>query len=264
MSVPSQDFAHQNLRDRSFKGQDLRNANFEGADLRGCNFAGTVLIGANFSGARMGITWQRVLPLLSLAAIAAAPIGHVLSRLLFAAQGQTSEDQAWPLVALLYGVLTAVGVLSGLRAWMGGRSRSGRITGAVVGIFSGVVLGFFYAGTKTGSIRFALGGAATGAIVMLIGSLLPPSAVFEVVLSALGSVATYGAALWIGAMAIAYLSTGHWIGGVVLVALTLLYLWIVVRSLVALIQEIRQSVGTCFRGADLTDAKFDCGPPRFL
>ena len=49
------DFSGQNLRGRNFKGHDLTGANVSYADIRGANFTNTILKGANFTGAKAGI-----------------------------------------------------------------------------------------------------------------------------------------------------------------------------------------------------------------
>jgi uncharacterized protein YjbI with pentapeptide repeats len=50
----SLNFANQDLRDRSFRGQNLAGANFSGADLRGCDFSRANLQDADFNRARTG------------------------------------------------------------------------------------------------------------------------------------------------------------------------------------------------------------------
>ncbi|WP_275415797.1 pentapeptide repeat-containing protein [Leptolyngbya sp. CCY15150] len=49
-------YQHQNLRGRSFRGQDLRSADFSQADIRGANFTNALLRQANFSQVRAGLS----------------------------------------------------------------------------------------------------------------------------------------------------------------------------------------------------------------
>ncbi|MEB3338263.1 MAG: pentapeptide repeat-containing protein [Leptolyngbyaceae bacterium] len=71
--MPHQNYANQNLQNRSFKGQDLTGADFRGSDLRGCNFTASTLIGANFEGSRMGRSRRQIQVLM-----AAAILGPVV------------------------------------------------------------------------------------------------------------------------------------------------------------------------------------------
>jgi hypothetical protein len=57
----SQNFANQDLRDRSFKGKSLIGADFSGADIRGCDFCGAQLQSANFANVRSGFSQRQLL-----------------------------------------------------------------------------------------------------------------------------------------------------------------------------------------------------------
>lgn len=55
-----QNYANQNLQDRSFKGLDLTGTDFHGADLRGCDFSGATLVGANLTGVKTGQSRRQI------------------------------------------------------------------------------------------------------------------------------------------------------------------------------------------------------------
>lgn len=61
LSMNKHDYQCQNLRGRSFRGQDLSGANFSQADIRGADFANTLLRQANFSQARAGLNFNQVI-----------------------------------------------------------------------------------------------------------------------------------------------------------------------------------------------------------
>ena len=72
-------FPRRNLRDRSFKGQYLRGADFRGVDIRGCDFSGANLIGANFEQARAGISFRQQFTLIVLAISFAVATGDAIA-----------------------------------------------------------------------------------------------------------------------------------------------------------------------------------------
>jgi Pentapeptide repeats (8 copies) len=235
------DFSHQDLRDRSFKGQALMGANFHGADLRGCDFSQAQLTGANFQNIRTGRTLKQVLPSLLLAIATALPLFDAISRLIFAALGQTPEDSGWFYVLLLYGVLGIAG--------LGYDKRLGGLSAAA----AGAIVGFFYAGSWTGNDpKFA----AIGAIVC---GLLAAGASFwnwGIVLTTARLIARYGFAFLIATIALNHLSTQNpW--GLFWAFLSMLYTQLTITSLLALLRQFKRVVGTSFQSADLTDATFD-------
>jgi uncharacterized protein YjbI with pentapeptide repeats len=67
-------YAHQDLRDRSFQGQDLRGANFKGSDLRGCDFTKAILTDAHFELARFGQSRRQFWVFLLVTAAIALPV----------------------------------------------------------------------------------------------------------------------------------------------------------------------------------------------
>ncbi|MDX2254834.1 MAG: pentapeptide repeat-containing protein [Pseudanabaenaceae cyanobacterium bins.39] len=57
----NQNFANQDLRDRSFKGKSLIGADFNGSDIRGCDFGGAQLQLANFANVRSGYSQRQLI-----------------------------------------------------------------------------------------------------------------------------------------------------------------------------------------------------------
>jgi Pentapeptide repeats (8 copies) len=236
------DFSHQDLRDRSFKGQDLIGANFDGADLRGCDFSHAQLTRANFQNIRTGRTLKQVLPFLLLTIATALPLFDAISRLIFAALGQTPEDSGWTYVLVLYGVLGIAG--------LGYDKRLDGLSAAA----AGAIVGFFYAGSWTeNDPKFA----AIGAIVC---GLLAAGASFwkhrGVALTTARTIARYGLAFLIATIAINHLSTQNpW--GLLWAFLSMLYVQFTITAMLTLWRQFNHLGGTSFQSADLTDATFD-------
>lgn len=72
-------FAHQDLRKKSFAGKDLSDADFTGADLRGVSFRGAPLTDARFCGARIGAPRRYRWPLNLVALTGATASGLLFS-----------------------------------------------------------------------------------------------------------------------------------------------------------------------------------------
>jgi hypothetical protein len=58
-------------------------------------------------------------------------------------------------------------------------------------------------------------------------------------------------------MAIAYLSVQKLVMGVILGSLSIAYICLTMTSLTLIVSEIKGTSGTSFKGADLTNARFD-------
>ena len=254
----SDNFAHQNLRNRSFRGKILNGADFSGADIRGCNFRNAQLAGANFQGAKIGISREKMVIFSAVAIAICLVFGDVLTRLILGTQGQIPESRSWPFVILLYGVLSVAGIASGMSSIQPKISKAGRFSGTVSAILSGALLGFFYAGIATNNNSLAaLAGMIVGGLLMFFVSSRIHRQVVTVALAAAGSVTTYGATFLLSATASAFLSTHKLFWGACFSILSLLYLWLALVSFSGTVREIGNAVGTSFSGANLTDAKFD-------
>jgi uncharacterized protein YjbI with pentapeptide repeats len=251
-------FSKQVLCNRSFRGQVLNGADFGGADVRGCNFRNAQLEGANFIGAKIGVS-RRQIGVLSGAAIAICLIvGDVVTRLILGTQGQIPGSGSWPFVLLLYGVLSAAGIAGAIARTQPPTSKVGRLAGTISAILSGALLGFFYGGTATNNnSQAALASMAIGGVLMFFVSSRMRHQFAKIAIAAAGSVATYGGAFLFSATASAFLHAQKLFLGTFLGLLSLLYLWFAFLSFSAIVREIANAEGTSFRGANLTDAKFD-------
>lgn len=250
-------FAHRDLRDRSFRRQQLSGADFSGADLRGCDFSKAVLVGANFSQAKVGQSWLQQTKRMILVLLTILLSADAISRLIFGALGQTPAEPAWKYVLALYANLAIAGTGAGLQmftlpkitAWL---------TNISAAAASGGLIGFYYAGSLTGeNPRFAIAGALVGALAMAIVSTLLKNSVVAVILAVTGTIAAYGLAFLLGTSAIAFLSTAHLIEGLILAFFSFFYLWLTTRLLSQIWHTLQHFPGTLFRHAVLTNAKFD-------
>jgi Pentapeptide repeats (8 copies) len=265
MSTSQQpDFSDQDLRHRSFRGQRLRQVSFRNADIRGCDFSRADLTGADFSGAIAGQTLRQKIVWGAVAIATLLVAGHAISRLGFSAIGQTPSDRAWSFVMALCLTLSLAGGLAGGRVWLKGIVQ--RLAQIVSGIVSGALTGFFYAGigvelfqpdiTTPAQAPWAIAGAIGGGLLMAVlgGRVRVPS--MTILINVAGTVMAYGFALLMGATAIAFLNTQHFLGGLILLGLCGFYLWLTVNSLMIAIREIRHAAGTRFNHANLTATTF--------
>jgi Pentapeptide repeats (8 copies) len=242
----SANFSNHDLRNRSFKGQKLSGANFQNSDLRGCDFSHAQLIGANLQNIRTGRTLKQVLPIGILTILVALPLFDVTSRLIFAALGQTAEDAGWTYVLVLQGVLGIAGI---------GDDKS-IASRAIAAAASGALLGFFYGGSWTqNDPRFAAIGATIVGLLAAAASLKNHRGV-TLALTTARAIARYGFAFLIATIAINHLSTQNpW--GLLWSFLSMLYIQLTITALLSLVRQFRRIGGTCFQGANLTQATFD-------
>jgi hypothetical protein len=264
-------FANQDLRNRSFKGRNLQGADFSGADLRGCNFSRALLIDANLERVQTGQTRRQLAVLVALALVVGLLVGDAVSRLIFAALGQTAEKAGWNFVLALYASLGIAGIGIGLKTLVKPRSLLAKMAGVVSATASGTLVGFFYGGTMGGQLfailqqdspgennpQTAIVGAVFLGLLMAVSSFKARNGIVPVIVATAGTVTAYGFAFLIGTTAIALLTTSHWFWGSVLGTVSVLYLWITLKALALIVQAIKQSWGTSFRKANLTNARFD-------
>lgn len=247
-------FANRDLRNRSFRRQILNGADFSGSDLRGCDFSNAELINASFRHVKTGLSRRQQWVYGIIALVSFGFMFDIVSQLVFSSLGQTTDDRAWRFVVALYGVLGLAGLGTAVRFWSD-RNRCGRWAEMGSRILSAALVGFFYAGSSSGNnITIATLGALLGGG---FAALQRQRSSIGIVTAAAGSVCAYGFSFWVGATAIALLSVQRSAAGVGVCFLTLFCLWLTVAGVRLLIQEMREAVGTCFRGANLTDAQFD-------
>ena len=258
-SLPN--FANQDLRNRSFKGQNLNGADFSSSDIRGCDFSHTLLRGANFERVKAGQTPRQLITLVGIAVVVALVTANAFSQMIFGVLGRTAAERGWSFVIALYVSLAIAGTFCAARAMTGSRSIAGRVATIVSGAASGALLGFFYGGSTTNNnAQMAIAGAVMGGLVIAIAIIFRVGSRFiAVAVLVAGAVAGYGFAFLVGTIAITYLSVQKLVGGIIWGTLSIAYIGLTITSLTLTVREIRDACGTSFRGADLTNARFDNG-----
>lgn len=251
-------FANQDLRNRSFKGQNLSGADFSGCDIRGCDFSYALLQDANLERVKAGQTPRQFITILTVAVIVALLAVDAFCHMIFAALGRTAAEPTWSYILALCLIFAIAGAFSGIRVMTGSKLIAGRVATIVSGTASGALLAFFYAGTTTDNNQLIATAAATiAAVVIALIIVRVRHGFVSVAVSVAGAFAGYGFAFFIGATAIAYLSSQNIVWGVVWGALSIGYIWLTMNSIILAAREIKDACGTSFRGADLTNAKFD-------
>jgi hypothetical protein len=250
-------FAGQNLRNRSFAGQDLQGADFSGADLRGCNFRKAGLAGANFNRAQIGRSGFQHILRIGLTLWIALVMTDAVSRLVFGGLGKTWEDQTWPLVMLLQGVLLGAGLTSTVAFLTQHRRRY--LARWCAGLLNGALVGFCYGGYFTNSNPAkATFGAIIGVFVVaaLIRFVGPQPWVMLCIWTA-STIALYGFTFFVSMWTIAAWGTAHYLLAFGLSVVGLGALWLTGHQILQLLTTFKTLPGKFFQGADLTDTTFE-------
>jgi hypothetical protein len=251
-------FTNRDLRNRSFKGQNLNGADFSGCDIRGCDFSYALLQNANFERVSAGQTPRQFVTLVGVAAIVALLAADAFSQMIFGALGRTAAEPGWSFILALGISLAIAGAFAPAKVLLGNKSLAGRLASAVSGAASGALLGFFYAGSTTNNNpQIATIGAVLGGLVMAMAIFRWNRGGLAVAVAVAGAIAGYGFAFLIGATAIAFFSSQRWIMAAVWGTVSVSYMWLTLNSLALAVREMRSIGMTSFRGADLTNAKFD-------
>ncbi|MBW4551942.1 MAG: pentapeptide repeat-containing protein [Aphanocapsa sp. GSE-SYN-MK-11-07L] len=284
-------FSRRNLRNRSFKNRDLSSANFQGADIRGCNFSGAILSGADFSNARAGLTWQQRLFLGMLIALAGGWVGDAVARLVFTTVGEPPLNPAAPHLQFLYILLSLVG-FSPVLMTLVKRSQFRKVIAIVTGILAGAVVGFvcgfyypdrlqhglelFYQMRVPDSaapinqilldlvdrkVTVALQSTLIGALTVSLCSRYDKTA-FKLTVKVASTILSYATAMMWGVIAGAYIHAQAGWAGIFFGLLTLVYLGCTTLALRQVGDEWHHAIGTSFRGAELTGAKFELADLR--
>ncbi len=280
-------FSRRNLQNRSFKNRNLVAANFQGADIRGCNFSGAILSGADFTNARAGLTWQQRLGLGVLIAIVGGLVGDAVSRLVFTTVGEPPLNPAAPQLQFLYILLSLTGI-SPILLSISKRPQLNKVVIIVTGILAGAVVGFvggfyypdrlqhqlelFYQMRLPESVvplnqllldlvkrkvTVALQTTVVGGLVASLCSRFYDKSAFKLTVKVASTILSYATAIMWGVIAGAYLQAQMVWAGFCFSLLTLVYLGCTTLSLRQVGPEWRQAIGTSFRGAELTGAKFE-------
>jgi Pentapeptide repeats (8 copies) len=254
-------FSQQNLRNRSFANQDLSGANFQQADLRGCSFRRTYLMNANFDGAIVGPSSLQYLLRFMVILSVAVVVKEVYANLIFGGLGKTWEDSVWPLLLLLCCFFAAIGALATLATrplYRGRNPLMGWGLWGIAGLLNGALVGFYFGGTFSDNspTKAAMGAVIGGLLVLVTLFVSPIQTLVRLAIITASAIATYGFAFYIGNWAIAALSTEKWLWGIILGCITVLYLGLFTHQVIQGLWLLRNSPGTFFRGADLTQTSF--------
>ncbi len=156
-------------------------------------------------------------------------VGHAISHLVTSSLGQTPSDKAWNYVLALLISLGLGGACAGIQ------SRSGRwnkILLLLSGAATGAITGFYYSGLAAGkNPQVAVIGAVVGGLLVTLLAWRWPSVIWTIAIRFSGAIAAYGWFFLVGTTALGCLHTHHWFIGSILGSLSLLYLWLSVRSL---------------------------------
>ncbi len=257
------DFSGQNLRGRSFKGRkDLAGANFSYADIRGADFTNTLLVEANFSQAQAGREPGWAIILLGVSLLLSALSGWASAWAGVITGGALTHQDP---IQLLAGVV----VLTTLAVCMTVTLRQGLVNAGsillVVGVTAAAALGTLGGGTvivsalatAVGAVAIAMvasaagAGAGAGSAVVVAGAAATAAGMSVAITSSETTAVTGSVAAAVGvaiAMAAAGLSASvSWKAFAGDPKYTFL------RQLTITFAAIG---GTCFRGANLTDADF--------
>lgn len=255
-------FRGENLRGQSFRGQDLSGADFSGADLRGTNFRAATLQGTQFIGVKAGLQkrWVSAMLVFILTLVALSGLCSALAGILIFAMLDNSWFEnmvavwvsvvVWPIflvtmirrgivvaIALftVVAVITIVGVVAGVGMRAGGGALVGDTTGALVVAGVGAVA-IAFAGALAIARVFAVTFTVTVALVVALDLVDAFSVGKATVLSAILALLTVSVSFHVARQAM----KGN-------------RKYVVIRRFAVTFAAVG---GTCFRGADLTNADF--------
>ncbi|MBW4441025.1 MAG: pentapeptide repeat-containing protein [Plectolyngbya sp. WJT66-NPBG17] len=279
-------FINRDLRNRSFRKKNFALTNFRGADIRGCDFTGAILSGSDFSDVKAGLSLRQKIYLGVLIIAISVFAGDVMSRLLFNTIGQPPLDLKTIHVPLFYAIVNLAGISSAIAA-LNIKTKLGRIstivTGASVSAILGFGVAFFYPGLLSYSIfppnkwypeslewlnqslsflderntTIAIASAPLGVGIMLLLSRFRQRTSFKVGVSVLGAIANYIATFFWSTIVSAFFGNQNSTLGIGFSIVAVIYLGLTFISLNRIIYELQHAVGTSFRGAELTHAKFE-------
>ena len=269
------DFRSKSLRGQSFKGQDLSSMNFSGADIRGVKFTNAVLQNTNFNHIRAGLAPSRSVGLivgsLILVAISGLVIGYSSAFPAFITNLLSEQNAAGKELLITTGLfILASFVFVILRQGLGA---SLGILAIITVIITAIAA---FAGAGDSSITAA---AVLQAVIiaMLVAGVLVESLALSIFLAitktkalALPVIVTLAISIVGGQEGVkgtpsATLSLSLVMTGIISIALIVLSVYISIRAMAGdrryrLIRAISislcTSLGTSFRGANLTDADF--------
>ena len=185
---------------------------------------------------------KQLIPLVLVIGVVAGLTVNAFSSMIFGSLGTTTAEPAWSYILALGISLAIAGFFCGIRVMIASKSIVGRIATAVSGAASGALLGFYYGGTTTNNNpKIALAGAVFGGVVMALVIILVRRGFVAVAVTVAGAIAGYGFAFFVGAIAIAHLSTQRFLMGIFWSGLSVTYIWLTLNSLILVVREIKGS-----------------------
>ncbi|RUT04816.1 hypothetical protein DSM106972_043850 [Dulcicalothrix desertica PCC 7102] len=251
-------FSNQNLQNRSFKGLNLNGANFSGADIRGCDFSNAQLKDVNLTGAKIGQSPRVFVFVLTIACVVAIITFKAVSEMSFGVLGRTPEESAWSYSVALFVSLGIAGLCASLKRIIKENSIFYRLTTIISGAASGALLGFYYGGSSQGNNpQIAVISAVFASLVMAFVCFKFKTGFVRVVVAVTGCITNYGFAFLLSSLAFAFLSIPNILLGSIFICLTLFATASTMFCLLQAVKEITSVGVTSFKGADLSNAKFD-------
>ena len=232
----------------------MQGADFSHCDLRGCDFRGAQLQQVTFEQARFGYAPEPIVKGLAVLLGSGAIAFHAFSTMIFGSLGNTPEHPAYGYGVVLAAFLAVAGMVI---AAMAGYRSAAKIALALV---TGALLGFFYIGTALEQDPQA---AIIGAVVCgglgAIASRITHAVLWSNAVLAVGTVATYGFAFLAGVNALNHLSVDQYFRGILWLLVSGVYLWLTLRGLILLFQDIEASAKTTFLGANMAGVHLPMG-----
>ncbi len=270
----TRNFHQANLKGRSFKGENLTGADFSNADIRGVNFTNSLLIGANFSNVQAGLTAYSLAGLILifeiLAVVSGLVIGYASVLPGFSVSLLSEESILARQILLLLGLLTlATFIYIIIRQGLGNNLV---ILAIVIAIFTAVIA--YQYSYEIGAD--ALIGTFIIAVIVagiLLGSLVKAvflsitqknkALILFVIPAILGAI--LGAIEGVQGINENFVPVSLVMAGIFGICLLLLSAYIGIRAIAgdkkyslvkAIATNICTTLGTNFRGANLSDADF--------
>jgi hypothetical protein len=177
---------------------------------------------------------------LSVAFVVAILSFHAASQMIFGVLGRTPEDLSWSYtVALVVGLL-ASSIALAIGTFTPKNYLTSRIAIATSAAISGAWLGVYYGGILAGGKNPQIGGvvAVMTAVLMVVTNFYLRKRLMTIVITVMGTVATYGLAFLCSSAAFAFLSTDNFLWGSIWgifclgeIALTMVFLDFLVREI---------------------------------
>jgi hypothetical protein len=172
------------------------------------------------------------------AAIATCLTALAVIRTVFSSLGEPVGGNSWSYIVALILSLGIAGGCSGVRITI--PPQFDRVAFVLSGMASGTFLGFVYAGLSADkNPQIATIGGILGGVVMGFICWRWRRGVVAMVVAIAGAVTGYGLAFWLWTVAIAYFTAQQLVWGIILSAISLVYIALTMSSLVLALVEMK-------------------------